>query len=136
MTSFFGTLIRGHDQWGDGAFHASRDGGSRKHEGIDLAVWPGTPVLAPFACKVIREAIPYANDPRFSGLLLGLGDGLELKLLYVEPVRELIGRDVAFGTRIGRVQDLRDKYREITPHVHVELWRDGTRIDPSQVVSL
>ncbi len=136
MTSFFGILIRGRDQWGDGAYHASRDGGGRLHEGIDLAVWPGTPVLAPFSCKVIREAIPYPNDPRYSGLLLGLGDGLELKLLYVDPVRELIGQDVAFATRLGRVQDLRDKYQGITPHVHVELWRGGKRIDPSEVVSL
>ena len=136
MSTFFGLLVRGRDQWGDGAFHASRDGGSRLHEGIDLAVWPGTPVLAPFSCRVVREARPYADDPRFSGLLLDLGEGRELKLLYVRPESSIIGLQVAFGRLLGHAQDLREKYIGITPHVHVELWAMGRRVNPTELVSL
>ncbi len=134
--TLFGLLVRGHDEWGDGAFHASRDEGRRLHEGIDLVAWPRTPFLAPLACRVVREAAPYPNDPRFSGLLLDIGQERQVKVFYIAPIRDLLGGDVAAGTVLGHVQDLRDKYRGITPHVHVELWSEGKRIDPAEVLGL
>ena len=132
----FGHLVRSRDAWGDGHFGASRDGGGRKHEGIDLAVWPGTPIFTPTGCKVVRRAMPYADDTRFEGVLLRIAEGVELKMLYVLPDPGVIGLDVAAGTLIGRAQDLREKYVGITPHVHVELWVGGVRVNPAQFLGV
>src|SRR4051794_1024497 len=42
-----GGEIRGHDAYGNGEFGASRDGGSRDHEGVDFIAAANQPVDAP-----------------------------------------------------------------------------------------
>lgn len=135
MKTPIGLLIRPRDQYGEGVFGASRDGGSRQHMGLDLAVWPGTPVYPPAECLVEREARPYADDDRYSGLLMRLvseSEGVTLiKMFYISPVTSLIGKHVTANDVIGYAQDLRFKYPGITPHVHVEVTKGGTRVDPA-----
>ena len=134
MKAPIGLLIRPPDKWGDGTFGASRDGVARAHMGLDLAVWPGMPVYPPAECKVIREAPPYADDARFGGLLLRLVDDadgvVEIKMFYLSPVPGIVGRHVTSADVIGYAQDLRSKYAGITPHVHIEVTKQGVRIDP------
>ena len=128
-----GLLIRPRDHWGEGSFNASRDGGSRKHEGIDLVAWPRTPVVAwTHGLKFVRLAPPYENDPRFSGVLFDIGNGRQVKIFYVATEPHLApGLILSRGDAIGTVQDLNMRYAGITPHVHFELWEGGVRIDPT-----
>ncbi len=121
--------LRGEDAWGAGAFGAPR--GERLHRGVDIEVRPGRPVFAPFPGRVVRRADPYGDDDRFAGLLLagdGAWAGVEAKLFYLrgEP-----GRTVKAGEAIGRAQDIGARYPGITPHIHLEICRDGRVVDPT-----
>ena len=51
------------DSYGDGHFGASRDGGARDHEGIDLVVVPGEVVYSPMDAVVVNRSVyPYSSD--------------------------------------------------------------------------
>lgn len=117
--------LRRLDCWGSGAFGASRGGGS--HGGIDLAVDPGGVIIAPTSGEVIREARPYANDSRYSGVLFRGSDGVEFKIFY------LTGWCIACyqqGEQLGTAQDIRKKYPVITNHIHLEVFVGGSRVNP------
>lgn len=121
--------LRGEDAWGSGAFGAPR--GRRAHRGVDIVVAEGDVILAPFGGLLVREARPYDEDDRFSGLLLrgrGRWLGWEAKLFYLQPRRP---GPVRRGQIIGRAQNIALKYPGITPHVHLELWREGAAVDPT-----
>lgn len=137
MSCFLRPLTRWRDAFGDGAFKARRDGGSRLHMGKDICAWPGQELVAwTFGLVYMREARPYADDPRFSGVLLQLGDKREVKILYVAPREGLApGTLLQPGEVIGRAQDLRTKYLGITPHVHIELLQGDERIDPGSYIA-
>jgi hypothetical protein len=100
------------------------------HRGLDLIAEPGEIVFSPIDGTIDREAIPYANDPRYRGVVItGTGDwqGYEVKLFYVDG---LFSGPVQAGSIIGRAQDLRAKYSGITNHIHVEVRMDGRLIAP------
>nr|WP_322624491.1 M23 family metallopeptidase [uncultured Flavobacterium sp.] len=120
--------IRGTDNYGSGAFSASRDGGTRSHNGIDLVTQTGDPIYSPISGTVIRIAIPYANDSRYKGLLIE-GGGYSVKLFYIVPTIA-IGSTVKAGQQVGIAQDLTVKYPGITNHVHLEVYHNGELINP------
>src|SRR5262245_1710115 len=60
--------IRGSDNFGNGAYGASRDGGARAHQGVDLVARSGEAVFSPIPGTIIREAQPYPDDNRYRGL--------------------------------------------------------------------
>lgn len=118
--------LRTPDAWGSGAFGASR--GDRRHRGLDLIVDPGDAIYAPMDGTLVREVRPYASDPRYSGVLIRGAGGVEIKIFYVSGWS--LG-PVSAGDEIGVAQDLRPKYPAITNHVHVEVFIDGSRVDPT-----
>ena len=118
------------DKFGSGQFNASRDGGSRRHQGLDISARAGEAVYSPITGAIVREAIPYAP---FTGILIrGTGEyaGYEVKLFYVQG---LSCGSVRAGDQIGRVEDLKVKYPEITNHVHMEVRRNGFLMNPFEV---
>lgn len=128
--------VRGRDKgYGSGEWHASRDNGKRRHEGVDLVVAPGQAIIAPVLVKVVRRADPYKDtkDAILSGVVLQVVDRpvMTIKLLYVEPMADLIGRLCTKGSVIGHAQSLQHLYPGITDHVHVEIWLGGERVDPT-----
>jgi murein DD-endopeptidase MepM/ murein hydrolase activator NlpD len=121
--------LRGEDDWGSGAYGAGR--GDRLHRGLDIVAQPGDPILSPMDGELVREAAPYEDDTRYSGVLLrghGAWEGVEIKLFYLDGPHE--GR-VRAGDPIGIAQDLGQKYPGITNHVHVEVRRQGDLLDPT-----
>ncbi|WP_166802246.1 peptidoglycan DD-metalloendopeptidase family protein [Microvirga pakistanensis] len=121
---------RGRDAFGSGQPGASR--GSRDHLGIDVIANPMQRILAPIDGNVIREAFPYKNDPSMRGILIrGAGDYIEweVKLFYVEG---LFSGQVKAGSLIGHAQSLGNKYPGITNHIHMEVFRRGTQVDPRE----
>jgi hypothetical protein len=103
------------------------------HQGLDIEAKPGEEVYSPIEGEVIREALPYADDPSFRGLLIrgaGAWAGYEVKLFYVEGL--LCGKAIP-GQSIGRAQDLTFKYPGITNHVHLEVTVDGKALSPTEI---
>lgn len=127
--------IRGTDKFGGGHFGAPRDGGTRKHRGVDLIAEVGDPVLMPCDGVVVMHGVAYADDPRFRTIRLQSKDepGLEIRLLYVSPEAPIASSHQR-GERIAAAQDISLKYPGITNHCHMEIRRDGLPIDPTPML--
>ncbi|WP_417367254.1 hypothetical protein [Flavobacterium beibuense] len=121
---------RVRDAYGSGQYGSSRDGGVRTHKGIDIIVKPGEKIFSPIKGNIIRQAMPYGDDPSYKGIVLrGVEqwEGYELKIFYVEG---LFSGTATEMQEIGNAQDLTIKYPRITNHIHVEVKHKGVQIDP------
>lgn len=107
--------IRGQDAYGAGHYGAARDGGARRHNGIDIVAQPGQPIVSPVDGTIIRTDIdPYSGVPSKAKKLLGVAIKTEnqetVRMLYVTP-HVTIGQRVAGGqTVLGTVQILSRVY--------------------------
>ncbi|MDH4319961.1 MAG: M23 family metallopeptidase [Desulfobulbaceae bacterium] len=107
------------DSKGDGHYGSPR--GARMHDGTDYPCIPGQQVVAPIAGTVSREAVPYADDPKYRGLVIQ-GKHARVKLFYLLPAKGIVGKSVAEGQVIGTAQDISAKYgKEMTPHIHLQV---------------
>lgn len=117
-----GGPVRETDKHGMGHFGAPR--GEDKHKGADYVGEPGQKIVSPINGKVVRVARPYADDSRYSGLLIS-GKHLYIKIFYIEPDLDVIGAGVFKGkTVIGTMQDIGKRYDGIPPHVHLQAMVD------------
>ncbi len=139
--------IRGADKWASqgGGYHAarSRDGRSRKHEGLDLEAAPGTIMLAPWPwAKFLRRAVPYPDShypegiKKLHGLWLQLLNNDRIKILYVIPPDNVgPGHIYRAGDICFEVEDLSKLYLDIRNHFHVEYYlASGERVDPTPYI--
>jgi murein DD-endopeptidase MepM/ murein hydrolase activator NlpD len=125
--------IRGTDAFGSGAFNASRDGGSRRHSGIDIVATPGEAVFSPISGKVVRIAYPYANDLSYKGLLIE-NSSYSVEIFYITPV-VAIGSHVAAGQKIAVAQNIAAKYGTgMINHTHIEIRdKNGKLLNPTNM---
>lgn len=116
------------DRGGDGHFGAKRSKINSQgetevysHKGVDYECIPGDPEYMPFTGRIIREARPYAKGP-YTGVLIE-SKRMTVKIFYVEPYPEVIGKVLKIGTPIGKCQDISIKYKKqgVTPHVHIQV---------------
>jgi peptidoglycan LD-endopeptidase LytH len=129
-----GEAPRGHDAFGDGFFHARRDGGSRPHEGVDYDARPGQPVAAPISGYVSHIGYAYPGDARYKYVEIeNPALHLEARVFYVDPQVE-VGDSVALGRPIGAAHSLQARYRGITDHVHLELTEHARKIDAQTMI--
>jgi murein DD-endopeptidase MepM/ murein hydrolase activator NlpD len=128
--------MRSIDSYGSGAFGSVRDGGKRKHEGVDYVASPGQTAAAPISGTIVRIGYAYKKDTRLKFVEIDNAEtGYSARVLYVSPTIA-IGQQVAAGDVIGVVQDLSVKYPAgITNHVHVEI-RDpsGVTLDSAFIL--
>ena len=118
------------DRWGNGHYGAPR--GNSIHRGVDYICHPGQFAIAPKNGIIVREARPYGDSQKYSGLLLR-ADALEIKLFYVRPYDYLIGKPVKQGAVVGTCQDISKRYDEkMIPHVHMEI----VSVDPEVFVRM
>ena len=124
-------LVR-KDAKGDGRFGAPRSG-KRSHRGVDLAAPLQSPVHAIRSGTVVEV-----------GTHRGLGNYVEiehsrtLRSLYAHLHETAVseGQRIAQGAVIGTVGKTGNaRHQWITPHLHLEVWRNGRPVDP-QVVGL
>jgi murein DD-endopeptidase MepM/ murein hydrolase activator NlpD len=129
-----GGVPRGHDAFGDGFFHADRDGGRRPHEGVDYDAVPGQTVVAPIAGVITKIGFAYPGDTRLRYVEIENPVlRLTARALYLDPsVRE--GDTVRLGEPIGTALSLQRRYPGITNHVHLELAEAGRKIDAQTVI--
>lgn len=131
-----GQETRGHDAYGEGEFGASRDGGSRRHEGVDFKADAGQPVVAPISGYVTKIGQAYAGDSRLKFVeITNPALRYAARVFYVSPSVN-VGEPVHVGDAIGKVRTLQDKYPAgMTDHVHLEIMKQGRRIDASDVIT-
>lgn len=133
-----GQPIRGVDDYGSGAFGADRDNGSRKHLGLDIMASARQWIVSPIYGMVTRECHPYGDGkPGDCGIVIaGSGEHSELlvKLFYLDPFPGVIMRMVKPREIVGWATGLQLRYPGITDHVHLEVWKEGQRIDPEPLI--
>ena len=113
--------VRGGDVFGSGDFGASRDGGKRKHEGVDYVIAPGAPVHSPISGEVARLGYAYRGEGGYRIVeIVNSETKVKARVLYVSPT-VAVGDVVVAGQEIGAAQDLNARYPGITNHEHVEL---------------
>jgi murein DD-endopeptidase MepM/ murein hydrolase activator NlpD len=129
-----GAAPRGHDRFGDGYFHASRDGGARAHEGVDYDSRPGQDVAAPISGYVARIGYAYPGDERFKYVEIdNPALHLQARVFYIDP-HVAVGESVELGRPIGTADSLQGRYAGITDHVHLEIEERGRKIDAQTVI--
>ncbi|CCQ75673.1 M23 family metallopeptidase [Magnetospira sp. QH-2] len=124
-----GGAIRSPDAMGDGRYGASRDGGKRNHQGVDIVANPGQDVTSTVDGTVTKLGYPYANDKSYRYVEIQTKDGYVVRHFYVNPGNLKPGQAVVAGkTKIGTVQDLSKRYpKGMTNHIHVEI-RDRNKV--------
>jgi murein DD-endopeptidase MepM/ murein hydrolase activator NlpD len=128
-----GAAPRGHDDFGDGEFGASRDGGSRQHEGVDYAATADQPVQAPISGYVTKIGYAYAGSDLKFVEITNPALGYAARAFYVSPEVE-IGQTVRLGEAIGKVASLQRRYPGITDHVHLEILKRGDRVNAQRLI--
>jgi peptidoglycan LD-endopeptidase LytH len=130
-----GQAPRGVDAYGEGRFHASRDGGEREHEGVDYVATPGQQVAAPISGYVSKIGFAYPDDQTLRFVEID-NPALHLtaRVFYVDP-GVAVGDTVAVGRPIGQAHSLQRRYPlGITDHVHLEIAEQGRKVDASTLI--
>ena len=132
-----GQAARGHDAYGDGEFGASRDGGARRHEGVDFAATAGQSVNAPISGYITRIGYAYAGDQTLKFIeITNPALRYAARVFYVNP-KVQVGDSVALGHLIGTAHSLQRKYPGgMTDHVHLEILDHAEhRIDAARMIT-
>jgi murein DD-endopeptidase MepM/ murein hydrolase activator NlpD len=132
-----GQDVRGHDAYGEGEFGVSRDGGSRKHEGVDFKADAGQDVEAPISGYVTKIGYAYPGDQTLKFVeITNPALRYAARVFYVNPTVE-VGDSVAIGHPIGTAHSLQKKYPGgMTNHVHLEILdRPEHRINAARMIT-
>lgn len=121
--------LQGRISSGFGVRHDPLHGRVKRHTGVDIAAPQGTPIAAAAAGKVV-----------FAGRRGGYGNLVEIehadgqRTRYAHTARLLVkaGDEVKPGQTIATVGSTG---RSTGPHLHFEVNKDGTRVDPLQAVA-
>jgi murein DD-endopeptidase MepM/ murein hydrolase activator NlpD len=135
ITNPTGQAPRGTDAYGEGRFHASRDGGSRDHEGVDYTATAGQEVSAPISGYVSKIGYAYPDDQTLRFVEID-NPALRLtaRVFYVDPA-VAVGDTVAVGQPIGQAHSLQRRYPlGITDHVHLEIAERGRKVDAQKLI--
>lgn len=132
-----GNAARTEDAYGYGAFGASRDGGSRHHEGVDWIAEAGQDVVAPISGYVTKIGLAYAGDADLKFVeITNPALNYVARVFYVNPT-VVVGETLRLGQTIGQAHSLQAKYPGgMTDHVHLELQGpEGQRFDSATVLT-
>lgn len=105
---------------------------AQPHRGIDLMAARGTPVRSPAAGRVLSAEANYSKAPNYGTVVvLDHGDGWQTLYAHLDSFAVKPGDTVQAGDTLGTVGSTGIA---TGPHVHVEVHRDGQRVDPAQVI--
>lgn len=120
--------VQGEDEgairsrWG-----ASRDGGTRSHEGVDIFAERGTPALAAGPGRVTR-----VQETPIGGRVVWLrpdGEGVSLYYAHLDSQAVARGQRVAAGDTLGFVGNTGNA-RTTPPHLHFGVYGRGGAVNP------
>lgn len=109
-------------------------GKMRDHFGVDIAAPTGTPIYAP-ADGVIKAATnAYRGNTKYGNVVaLQTAGGVLTMFAHLDGYTVTKGQRVTKGTQIATVGSTG---KSTGPHVHIETYQDGTRVDPVGVWSI
>ena len=130
-----GRAPRETDAYGEGCFHASRDGGAREHEGVDYVATAGQTVGAPISGYVAKIGFAYPGDQTLRYVEIdNPALHVQARVFYVDP-DVAVGDAVAVGRPIGHAHSLQRRYPGgITDHVHLEIAESGRKVDAQTLI--
>lgn len=99
------------------------------HGGVDLAAKVNTAVVAPFA-GVVESVV--ADSMWGAVVTIDHGNGYKSTLKLMKDVSVVKGKVLAKGDAIGKVSDTAMKEIAEGAHIHYELTKGGTLLDPMQ----
>lgn len=132
--------FRGVDSWGVGGYGSPRDGGKRKHLGLDFLGKPGDTIVATIGGRIDRLGHMYAGATEMRNIhIIGTSEYAHYSALlgYVTATAS-VDTDVQVGAAIGTLQDVAgywaarrpSHYGAMKNHCHMSLRIDGTYVDP------
>jgi len=103
--------------------------GARPHKGVDIAAPKGTSVFAATEGRVLRTG----NQPEGYGRFIELRhpNGMTTLYAHLSRIDVATGQQIIADQRIGLVGSTGFS---TGPHLHFEVKRDGTQINPSKVI--
>lgn len=104
------------------------DGTSELHTGIDIAAEEGEPICAVFGGTVIEAG---TDSARGNYLRIRHPNGLESLYCHCSMLLAEQGDKVEAGEAVAKVGSTGNA---TGPHLHLELFRNGERIDPAEVL--
>lgn len=125
------------DAYGCGEFGARRDGGARRHEGVDFMADADQPLVAPISGYVSKIGFAYPGDSLLKFVeITNPALHYTARVFYIDPQVEL-GRAVHVGQPIGVHHTLEQRYPGgMTDHVHLEIIDNrGERIDATRLIT-
>lgn len=105
----------------------SRDGGSRKHNGMDIAVPVGTPVPAALSGEVIKV---WRADAGGLSVKVKYDDGTVVGFAHLDSTDLKQGQRVAPGDVLARTGN---SGKGTGPHLHYTVTQGGKKVDPRSV---
>lgn len=96
--------------------------GSKAHKGIDLRAASGAPI------RSMAEGTVTALYPKWGGVLIDHGLGLKTRYLHMRKIYVKEGMEVRAGEQIGESGNA--GLPQCSPHLHFEVWKNNTKIDP------
>jgi len=105
------------------------------HTGIDVFSKPGEKVYSIIVGKVLR--VESDEKSSWRGLTIkGIGDDVNctVRILGINPITD-VGTKVDLQTVIGIAQDPSIEFPGIKSYLHIELYQDGKRVDPTKFIA-
>ena len=103
------------------------------HFGIDFVSASGTDVVACYDGKI--ESV-YSNTLEGEVVTIDHGNGLKTVYKSLTGVTLSEGSTVKQGDILGQVSTSSSKELKDGDHVHFEVWKDGSRVDPSNYLNV
>ncbi len=103
------------------------------HGGIDLVAPRGAAVLAVAAGKVLLAGEGQLHPNLGLVVLLDHGGGYQTLYAHLDRVDVSAGQQLTMGTPVGT---LGNSGRTTGPHLHLEILKDGARVDPATLLPL
>jgi murein DD-endopeptidase MepM/ murein hydrolase activator NlpD len=126
--------VAGHDMHDiRSPYGSTRDGGSRRHEGVDIFAGRGTPVVSASAALVTRVE----TTPSGGRVIWAEDEARGLTYYYAHLDEQLVrrGTRVSPGDTIGRVGNSGNA-RKASPHLHFSVYRPGlVPLDPTPMLA-
>jgi len=115
-------------------YGASRDGGRRRHQGVDIVERKLKDSRAPFVAYKTGKVTSINPDANLPGgtITIDHGNGLSTRYVHITPRDNLkVGDTVYGGQELGRLHQYYSSSGQEQTHLHFEVYRDGALVDPT-----
>lgn len=119
-------------------YSAAYFGGSRKHSGVDF-YWLNRDVTG---SRKVYSAHPgtvvdagYSSAPG-NYVLVDIGGGYKLRYIHLSQIAVKVGQKVGYSTLLGVMGDTGTATQPGQIHLHLDLFKGDTRVDPAPYLTL